>query len=339
MRRLASAVGAAVVATVAVSSVQAATESQSVEVQMRRLSDRLAEQYKQKYPSEWRYQRLAVVPFDNASNEAARQQLGKILAAQVNTLLVRDHGFNVVERAQIAKVLEEQALGQTGVLTPEAANKVGQLLDAQALVVGDVGEASDKFLVNVRVVSTESASNLVADSIALDRMGLVALSSDAIVLRSKGEAAFRSLLVPGWGQLYNRDMVGAGLTWGLLAAAAVPGFVALKYHLDGQDKAQAYRSFNEETFEGELPPCNADDGALCTPPSKYVQKLRRDAEHAYGVRNDLLIAFGIALPAVWGLNVLYAYLTGVDGESLMSGNVAVVPQPDGGLAVGYTLTF
>ena len=62
-----------------------------------------------------------------------------------------------------------------------------------------------RFLVNARIVATETGESLAAASEPVAAANLISLSSDAVVLRSKKDAVYRSALLPGWGQLYNRD--------------------------------------------------------------------------------------------------------------------------------------
>lgn len=47
-------------------------------------------------------------------------------------------GFRVVERARIEAVLDEQRLGATGAIPPEAAKELGRLLGVDGLVMGQV---------------------------------------------------------------------------------------------------------------------------------------------------------------------------------------------------------
>lgn len=47
-------------------------------------------------------------------------------------------GYSLVERSQVRRVLQEQALGQTGVVASKAAQALGRLLAVDALVLGTV---------------------------------------------------------------------------------------------------------------------------------------------------------------------------------------------------------
>ena len=125
------------------------------------------------------------------------------------------------------------------------------------------------------------------------------------MLRSRSDALFRSLLVPGWGQLYNRQPVKA---WAVIGTEVALGSAALGYHLAGQS---AYDKYTKATSPGQLG----------SQPSAEAQRLYDDAASKYRTRNWLLVAFG----GVWLLNAGDAWLSGVDGERMLSGGVAQGP--------------
>lgn len=72
------------------------------------------------------------------------QQVGHGMADMLTTALVKSGNYRVFERAEIDKVLQEQALGQSGVVTPESAAKAGKMLGAEIAVVGAVTEFGHK---------------------------------------------------------------------------------------------------------------------------------------------------------------------------------------------------
>jgi hypothetical protein len=182
---------------------------------------------------------------------------------------------------------------------------VGQLADAQALVVGSVAEAGGKFLVNARVVTTETAETLAAASESIQSATLVAFSADSVVLRSRKDAVFRSVLLPGFGQLYNRQP--------RKAAAFAAAEVAV---LGGAVAFQLLGAAAQKDYESQTTP-----SALGTDPASAAAELRQTAEDRYRWRNALLWTGA----AIWALNVIDAYAFGVDGDEL-----AASPAPVGG---------
>jgi len=71
--------------------------------------------------------------------------------------LVADGRFRVVERQQLAKVMKEQALTQSGVLSDEVQVKVAQLVGARFIVLGTVGTKGTAWVVSLRALDSGSA--------------------------------------------------------------------------------------------------------------------------------------------------------------------------------------
>lgn len=293
-----------------------ATDAAGVEVAIRRLADGLAAGFA-RLPGNARYRRLAVLPFAEVGDGAERRKLGTIVAAELATNLRRDKGLLLVERARLGEVLGE--LKRREMLSPDAAqaSRIGQLADAQALVIGSVAEAGDRYLVTSRIVATETGETLASESVSMAAANLVAVASDAVVLRSRGDAVFRSL-VPGLGQSYNRQPAK-----GLAFAGAVLGLAggAVAFHLAAESAHDDYL---------------AVDGGTPGSPSAEATRLYELADSRYRTRNWLVA--GAA--AVWALNLVDAWASGVDGKQMLSGGVGAAPVPvRGGAGVAVAWRF
>jgi TolB-like protein len=270
----------------------------SVEIAIRRLSDGLAAGFA-RLPGNTRYRRLAVLVFSEVGEQTQKRKLGTIVAAEVATVLRRDHGLLLVEREKLGQVLGELKLQEMLSVDASQASRIGQMADAQALVVGSVAETGDRYLVTARIVSTQTGESLAAESASIPEAALVAVASDAVVLRSRGDAALRSLLVPGMGQFYNRQptkgWIFAGLALGLAGGA-------VGCQLAGSSAQSSYGTATNPT----------------------------DAEKYYGQAADLYRARDwllVGLAVTWAVNVVDAYLSGVDGKAMLGGGVALTPAP------------
>jgi TolB-like protein len=277
-----------------------AAESGAIEVAMRRLTDGLASGFG-RLPGSGRYRRLAVLTFAEVGERAQKRKLGTVVTAEVATNLRRDHGLLLVERARLTDVLSELKLQEMTAMDSAQASRVGQMADAQALVLGSVAEAGDRYLVTARIVATSTGEALAAESVSVADAGMTAIASDAVVLRSRGDAAMRSLLFPGLGQAYNRQPVKAIAFAG--AEVALLG-AALGYHLAGQSAWSAYKKVGP---------------ASGTNPSAEATRLYDRAESRFTTRNWLLLGGA----AVWAVGVVDAYVSGVDGRALLGGGGVV----------------
>ncbi len=70
--------------------------------------------------------------------------VGAGASKMLETALVKCGNFEVFTRQEMDKVLKEQALGQTGTITPQSAAKVGQMIGVNAIVIGTVTEFGEK---------------------------------------------------------------------------------------------------------------------------------------------------------------------------------------------------
>jgi hypothetical protein len=69
---------------------------------------------------------------------------------------VAEAGFTVVERAEIGRLLGEQRLQVSGAVDSSAAVRVGKLLGAGVLLLGNIQKVGGRYQVNARLVDAES---------------------------------------------------------------------------------------------------------------------------------------------------------------------------------------
>lgn len=100
---------------------------------------------------------LAVLDFKNISGQFALDALEKSIPEMLKTELSRsESGLFVVERQKLAAILQEQALGQTGVLDEQTAQRVGQLVGAQFLVSGEISTVGSKLRIDCHILKVET---------------------------------------------------------------------------------------------------------------------------------------------------------------------------------------
>lgn len=87
---------------------------------------------------------LGVLNFENRT-ELPDAKVGEAVSDKVITQLARTNQFILLERAKIEKILEEQALGQSGLISEATQAQAGQLLGVQGLVTGVVTEFVEQF--------------------------------------------------------------------------------------------------------------------------------------------------------------------------------------------------
>jgi curli biogenesis system outer membrane secretion channel CsgG len=84
---------------------------------------------------------IAVLDLSNKT-EFEDPRIGRGISNMLITALVNSGRFTVVERNEevLKKVFAEQKLGLTGAVTPQTAARVGKMLGAKAVIIGEVSE-------------------------------------------------------------------------------------------------------------------------------------------------------------------------------------------------------
>jgi hypothetical protein len=112
---------------------------------------------------------VSVAVFDFTTPYKARLRndigvIGSLLTADLST----NPQFTLVDRAQLDKILKEQAFGLSGDISPETAAKIGKLVGAKVLVTGQIFSMDDdvakydqpngqgEILIVVNVIGTET---------------------------------------------------------------------------------------------------------------------------------------------------------------------------------------
>lgn len=84
-------------------------------------------------------EKIAVVPFENLSNDAAA---GAQATRYFTSALLATEAFDVVEPGEVSRRLEQLSLVSTSQLTTEQVIALGQELGVQAVFLGSLSEAS-----------------------------------------------------------------------------------------------------------------------------------------------------------------------------------------------------
>ncbi|MBU1229859.1 MAG: CsgG/HfaB family protein [Proteobacteria bacterium] len=112
---------------------------------------------------------LAVLPFENNSVTDAKSYdpLTQGLAAMLITdLKMAGTSLKVIERAQIAALLKEVALGQTGMVDAATAVRAGKLLGAQSIAFGAFMVLGSDVRLDARIIKVETSECMQASSIS-----------------------------------------------------------------------------------------------------------------------------------------------------------------------------
>jgi tetratricopeptide (TPR) repeat protein len=105
---------------------------------------------------------LAVFTFDEMNAQKPEQGWGASLAEMLTTALINSGSYRIIERKQLQKVLEEQALGQSGALDAETAVVVGKIMSLDAVVVGSLSALTSALEADARILNVETGEAIAA---------------------------------------------------------------------------------------------------------------------------------------------------------------------------------
>ena len=108
---------------------------------------------------------LAIASVENRSGATADQ--AALMGDLFTATLVNDGKIRMVERAQIARVMKEQAMAQSGAMSDEVQIKVAQLVGAHWIMIASVqGDGSGQVL-SARAIDSSSGNVVFADTLKL----------------------------------------------------------------------------------------------------------------------------------------------------------------------------
>lgn len=116
--------------------------------------------------------RIAVSEFQDVSG--GTPEFGRRVADEIITHLFRSGRCDLIERALLKKVLEEQKLAADGLIDPPSAKAVGRILGADAILSASLCRLGASCIVNARFISTETGVILAAASSILGKENALA---------------------------------------------------------------------------------------------------------------------------------------------------------------------
>ena len=266
---------------------------------------------------------VAVLDFEGRGITAQEAQT---LTDRFTTSLSSTKKVVMVERGTMSDVLEEQGFETGGCASDECAAEVGAMLGVEYMISGAIGKLGDTYTIDAKMfsVATGAAESMKSitysgkvdgliveieilawDILGLEppkelkrkqRQGIPNYNEVAIKSKSKAGAMMRSVVLPGFGQLYSGRKI-SGFSFLLLEAGMI-GLVS-KSNSD-------YASFQTE-YDTQLANYNAATVPADIASFKaLVDQARTDMTGA----NDQLALFSAAAGGLWLINVVHAFLTG-----------------------------
>ena len=109
--------------------------------------------------------RVAIIYFENSSDDPSLNKLKKGLADMMITDLSNINMLNIVERDRLEAILKEQKLSKSSQVDPATASKVGKLLGAQVILTGGYFEMMGSLRIDARFIDVETGKILKSDGV------------------------------------------------------------------------------------------------------------------------------------------------------------------------------
>ena len=249
----------------------------------------------------------------------------KTLTDRFSSALAKTNKVILVQRTMMKEILEEQGFQQSGCTSDECAVEVGALLGCQYMISGAIGQIGNSYTIDVKNVSVESGAtaNSQSATYAGPKDGLIVEieilawlimnlepPKDLLEKQKKGAAAYapgekpktkvgalmRSLVVPGFGQIYSGKK-GSGFTILLLEAGMV-GMAAKS----NNDYLAFQTEYNTQVVNYNAATVPADIASY----KALVDQARSDMMAS----NDQLNLFIYASAGLWAVNTIHAFFVG-----------------------------
>jgi TolB-like protein len=109
--------------------------------------------------------RIAILYFDNGSDNAELSRLRKGLADMLISDLSKIKMLNVIERARLEEILKEQKLNNSKEFDASTATKVGKLLGVQYILTGAFFDLMGSMRMDARIIDVETGKIIKSEGI------------------------------------------------------------------------------------------------------------------------------------------------------------------------------
>ena len=266
---------------------------------------------------------VAVLDFEG---RGITMQEAQTLTDRFSTALVSTEKVVMVERGTMVDVLKEQGFKAGECTSDECAAEVGAMLGVKYMISGAIGKIGNAYTIDAKMftVATGAAESMKSitytgavedliieieilawDILGLDpprslkkkkRQGLPNYSAAAVQSKSKTGALMRSLVIPGFGQIYSGRKLSGFSIMGIelaligLAVNAKSTLTALK--VDQDDARQLYMA---STSQADI--------------QNYGNQLMAIDADLHSA-NDQLMLFSASAGGLWAVNVIHAFIAG-----------------------------
>lgn len=168
-------------------------------------------------------QRIAVMDF-NANNVS--KYISKAVSEMIGTEMAKKGDLQIIERAQMGQIMEEQGLQMTGCTDSTCAVQVGKLLSARKILIGTVSKLGNTFSIVSRVVDVEHGSVDFAESERCAKEDDIEQAARILAVKMVNRIANKNYSIPSrtyeTEEQRRRFYINAGFRYGIMPGLKVP---------------------------------------------------------------------------------------------------------------------
>jgi len=257
----------------------------------------------------WAQTTLAVGDFENRSNRMFLDAWAQKIPQFLQSELSGSPDLELVERQSLQLLMDEMALGQSGLIDSSAARAVGRLAHAQYLITGSVDEVDSRIRIDAKVINTETGKVfnekvMSGNDRHLNKM--IKLLANNLRHQLTGEGAYQS----------SMRVSGSPVKMFAIATAGLAA-TSLILHTQYTQKQDAYQ--NEIQLD-------------------KINDLYNDANRMHKTRNTVL-----ALTGGMALTSLVLWINNATADEIIASQPPVLPyfgtNPQGDMILGCQISF
>ena len=269
---------------------------------------------------------LAIIDFEARGISTLES---KTLTDRFSTEIGNTNKVALVDRNAIGEIMQEQGYSEAECSSEECAVEVGALLGVEFMINGAIGRLGDTYTIDIKMfsVQTGAAENTINTTYVGKVDGLITeieilswmimgldppkylrdkqFRDDDIDIIASGKktrfgAMLRSMVVPGWGQMYSDQKLTG---WSILGGEIVLGVLAYTAYNSYNSSKNDMIDFNQQYNIG------TDPAQIADLKSKVLQAYDDQVDS-----NDQMTNMIYAAGALWGINIVHAFLTGPQSD-------------------------
>lgn len=282
---------------------------------------------------------VAILPF---MKKEGTSDVGLAVAEMLIAEARTNYNITLVDRQNLKTLLDEQALSLSGVIDEAHMLQVGKMASANFILTGKVIPSAGTYLVSGQLTNAETGEIISAATMSLPKNNAEQASSSLFEQKNYPlHAAFRSTLIPGWGQAACDEKKHAILFATLSGAGLTATFITGIGQKNAYDEHADYHSLlgtpayvtEKNSIANELG-LDPNDMKIDT----IFNERLADKYASYEDKRKLFVTSLAITGAIWTSNIIDAILMGKRADKKFKLYFAGNPYSEQ-FATGLTLSF